>query len=279
LRLRTPFFEKSILIQKKYCIIENISNFICSKTLNFVQIDLMNYIEFFISEIAFFKFRRFFMNYRLLVLLILVFAFFVSCSDNDISTNPVVEKIDTVKIGNQVWMLKNLDVDHYRNGVQIPQVTDVSKLSTLTTGAWCYANNDPEMGKIYGKLYNWYAVNDPRGLAPEGWRIPSNSDWDNLIYFLGGEDSASCKLKEAGTTHWKTPNLGATNESGFTALPGSNDMSNPGNEGYWWTTTVENIPNQSPIYARDVHLWYNDLGVGWNWNPMYKMFSVRCIRS
>lgn len=79
-------------------------------------------------------------------------------------------------IGTQKWQRRNLDVSIYRNGDIIPYVKDQTTWNNLTTGAWCWYNNDPELGKIYGKLYNWYAVNDARGLAPEGWRIPTNTD-------------------------------------------------------------------------------------------------------
>jgi len=100
----------------------------------------------------------------------------------------------TVVIGSQLWMAENLNVSHYRNGDSIPEVTDPEQWAKLTTGAWCYYNNDPEMGVIYGKLYNWYAVNDPRGLAPNGWHIPNDNERNTMINFLGGGFSAECKL-------------------------------------------------------------------------------------
>lgn len=125
-----------------------------------------------------------------------------------------------VTIGTQRWATRNLDVATYRNGDPIPQVTDPTAWANLTTGAWCYYNNDPANGAIYGKLYNWYAVNDSRGLAPEGWHVPSDAEWTTLTTFLGGTSVAGGKLKETGTTHWNSPNTGATNETGFTALPG-----------------------------------------------------------
>src|SRR5690606_33259564 len=102
----------------------------------------------------------------------------------------------------------------------IPQVTDPTIWGNLTTGAWCYYNNDPANEIIYGKLYNWYAVNDPRGLAPVGWHIPSDSEWTILTDYLGGFEVAGGKMKETGTTHWANPNIGADNSSGFTGLPG-----------------------------------------------------------
>jgi uncharacterized protein (TIGR02145 family) len=133
-------------------------------------------------------------------------------------TERLLGKFDTVKIGTQVWMTKNLDIDHYWNGEPIPQVTDSTQWVNLKTGAWCNYNNDKVNGEIYGKLYNWYAVNDSQRLAPLGWHIPTTSDWTQLFNFLG--DSASGKLKEKGTSHWKSPNKDADNSSGFTAVGG-----------------------------------------------------------
>jgi uncharacterized protein (TIGR02145 family) len=127
----------------------------------------------------------------------------------------------TIKIGTQTWMKKNLDVTRYRNGDPIPQVTDSVLWTALTTGAYCYFENDSATyAATYGKLYNWYAVNDPRGLAPAGWHVPSDVEWTTLTLFLGGDSVAGGKLKETGLIHWRTPNKQATNTTGFTALPG-----------------------------------------------------------
>jgi uncharacterized protein (TIGR02145 family) len=124
----------------------------------------------------------------------------------------------TVLIDNQEWIAENLNVEHYCNGDIIPQIQDENQWKLLTTGAWCYQENNPENGKSFGKLYNWYAVNDPRGLAPKGWHIPSDADYTKLTSYLGGEEVAGGKLK--ATTLWESPNTGASNESGFTAFPG-----------------------------------------------------------
>jgi uncharacterized protein (TIGR02145 family) len=148
-----------------------------------------------------------------------------------------------VVIGTQKWMEKNLDVSTYRNGDTIPQVTDATAWKTLTTGAWCYYNNDSLNGAIYGKLYNWYAVNDPRGLAPQGFHIPTIGEWFSLGDFLGGNSVAGGKMKTTGTTRWNSPNTGATNESGFAGLPGGNrredtgSFVNNGTFGFWWSST------------------------------------------
>jgi uncharacterized protein (TIGR02145 family) len=150
--------------------------------------------------------------------------------------------LPSVTIGTQVWTNKNLDVSTYRDGTPIPEVTDPTAWANLTTGAWCYYNNDPINGAIYGKLYNWYAVNDPRGLAPLGWHVPSDAEWTTLTDYLGGASVAGGKMKETGNSHWNGPNLDATNSSGFNGLPGGSRYSYSifgviGNDGYWWSST------------------------------------------
>lgn len=120
----------------------------------------------------------------------------------------------------QTWMQKNLNVSHYRNGDVIPEVTDPTAWVGLTSGAWCYLDNKTTNGTIFGKLYNWYAINDPRGLAPAGYHIPTQAEWINLTLSLGGNSVAGGKMRETGSAHWVTPNAGATNSSGFTGLPG-----------------------------------------------------------
>jgi uncharacterized protein (TIGR02145 family) len=126
----------------------------------------------------------------------------------------------TVTICNQTWTKTNLNVSHYRNGDVIPQVTDPYEWYNLNYGAWCYYNNDPANETVYGKLYNWYAVNDPRGLAPLGYHIPTDAEYTTLSDCLGGNFVAGGKIKETGYTHWLSPNLGASNSSGFTARGG-----------------------------------------------------------
>jgi uncharacterized protein (TIGR02145 family) len=149
-----------------------------------------------------------------------------------------------VTIGTQTWMNKNLQSPTYRNGDIIPEVQNQTTWDSLTTGAWCYYNNDPANGDIYGKLYNWYAVNDPRGLAPNGWHVPSRTEWTTLVSFLGGTSVAGGAMKSTGTTRWNSPNTGATNSSGFTGLPGGykywNNVDNFSQitlNGLWWSST------------------------------------------
>ena len=181
---------------------------------------------------------------------------------------------------NQTWMQKNLNVSHYRNGDIIPQVTDPAQWSNLTTGAWCYYednlySNGILNGTTYGKLYNWYAVKDPRGLAPIGYHIPSDAEWTAFTACLGEENICGGKLKETGTQHWLGPNTGATNESGFTALPGGsrNSMGDMGDYGFWWTSSQFNSTNS--IYrclrSNSASLYSNNTVKGLG-------FSVRCIK-
>ncbi len=152
----------------------------------------------------------------------------------------------TVIIGTQQWMTENLKVTHYRNGEPIPNVTDAVQWSNLTTGAFCWLNNDEASNKnVYGALYNYYTVVDSRNLCPTGWHIPSDGEWTTLTNYLGGESVAGSKMKETGTAHWYSPNTDATNESGFTGLPGgvrnyySGTFSGPGPSGYWWSSTQD----------------------------------------
>ena len=157
-------------------------------------------------------------------------------------------KYTSVYIRGQKWMTTNLAVTHYRNGDPIPQVQNAAKWAALTTGAWCWYNNDSATGAPYGRLYNWYAVHDSRGLAPIGWHISSEAEWDTLSAHFGYDLKAGGKLKdtgtiEAGTGLWKAPNGNATNKSGLTGLPGGarSDYNglffDIGLYGYWWSST------------------------------------------
>jgi uncharacterized protein (TIGR02145 family) len=143
----------------------------------------------------------------------------------------VVEPSTEVIIGTQIWTNRNLDVETYRDGTVIPEVTDPTAWAALTTGAWCYYANNTANGVIYGKLYNWYAVAGidgsgiPRNLAPLGYHVPTDAEWTTLTTYLGGESVAGGKMKSTGTLQegtglWESPNQDATNESGFTGFPG-----------------------------------------------------------
>ena len=189
---------------------------------------------------------------------------------------------DTVSIGRQLWMKVNLKTTRYRNGDVIPRVTETTAWDTLTTGAWCWYNNDSATyDAAYGKLYNWFAVNDPRGLAPTGWHIPSDVDWIRLSTFLGGDLIAGGALKEAGTTHWKTPNIGATNNSGFTGLPGGIratiwSFNSVDGYGHWWSSTENDAANAG---FRGLAYDVGSIGGGGGIFADKRLgYSVRCLR-
>lgn len=126
-----------------------------------------------------------------------------------------------VKIGEQYWMAENLKVTHYRNSDEIPKVTNNTDWQQLAEGGYCAYGNNDDLAAVYGYLYNWYTVDDERNICPDGWHIPSEAEWQTLIDYLGGSQVAGGKLKVVGTSLWKSPNSGATNESGFSALPGA----------------------------------------------------------
>lgn len=184
----------------------------------------------------------------------------------------------SVTICSQKWMDRNLDVTTYRNGDTIAFVTDPTAWAALTTGAWCYYNNDPSTNATYGKLYNWYAVNDPRGLAPAGWHVPSDAEWTTLETCLGGTSVSGGKMKVAGTTTWISPNTGATNTSGWAGLPGGNRQVNGlfgliGNFGYWWSSTESSL-----AFAWFRALAYNSVSLAKDSVSEKNGFSVRCLR-
>ena len=157
-------------------------------------------------------------------------------------TGPIGD--NEIKIDNQVWMAKNLGVDKFCNGDLIPEAKteeEWKKADQNKQPAWCYFNNEPSNGAKYGKLYNWYAVKDPRGLAPKGWHIPSDAEWTKLINFLGGKGVAGTKMKSSAG--WKN-NSNGSNVSGFNGLPGGcrdedGDFKNIEEDGYWWSSSED----------------------------------------
>jgi len=186
-----------------------------------------------------------------------------------------------VTIGRQVWMKENLKTTKYVNGDPITEITDATQWNNLKTGAYCNYDNNMNTANTYGRLYNWYAVNDNRKICPAGWHVPYDSDWTILTNYLGGENIAGGKLKEAGTTHWISPNLNATNETGFTALPGGRRLSFPdetchfieiGENGYWWSAvTAANLAwYRSMLYK---YGFVNRNGHHWRTGH-----SIRCIK-
>ena len=236
------------------------------------------------------------------VLLVLLFIFLsFSCNKNPMDSNEAetVTDIDgnnykIVKIGNQWWMAENLKVTHYQNGDTIPNVIGKSEWCSITTGAYCTYDNVDSNLNIYGNLYNWYVIIDNRNIAPVGWHIPSDSEWKELEIYLGmshedvdsiyfrGEDEGG-KMKEVGIIHWYSPNIGATNESGFSALPGGfrNAIGQRFSEGgfyylgyagYWWSSTEDSI------YAWNRMLNSNNSDIFRSHNGKQTGFSVRCVK-
>ena len=198
--------------------------------------------------------------------------------------------IPQVTICTQVWTAKNLDIITYSDGTPIPQVTDPMEWANLTTGAWCYYNNDPANNAVYGKLYNWYAaagiynaasLANPKlrkKLAPTGWHIPTDAEWTTLTTCLGGESVAGGKMKETGTAHWNSPNTDATNSSGFTGLPGGYRYYDGafdliGSYGLWWSSSEDDT-----TLAWSLDLDYNNGGASRNSHGKTDGFSVRCLK-
>jgi uncharacterized protein (TIGR02145 family) len=197
------------------------------------------------------------------------------------STDADNNSYSTVKIGNQVWMAENLKTTRYNDGTSIPRETDNTAWQHLSTPAIAWLNNDSSTNhNMYGVLYNGFAVGTGK-LAPKGWHIPTDAEWDTLVSYLGGSSVAGGKLKESGTSHWLSPNTGASNESGFTALPGSehegagsSGFGQLGNSAWWWSST-QNSSNNSAGF----------LSVSSDYESIFKMslirtmgFSVRCIK-
>lgn len=201
---------------------------------------------------------------------------FVSESNAASQNNSTQENPQTVTIGSQVWTSKNLDVVTYRNGDVIPQVQDQNAWTNLRTGAWCYFNNDASNSAKYGKLYNWYAVNDPRGLAPKGFHIPSYAEWSILSDYLG--ETAGTKMKSR--LGW-FQNGNGTNSSRFEGLPGGyryhdGAFTSVGIAGYWWSS-VEHGTLTNCAYVCYLNCYY---GYFYNGSYSHKESgnSVRCIR-
>ncbi|MFC1481829.1 fibrobacter succinogenes major paralogous domain-containing protein [Candidatus Neomarinimicrobiota bacterium] len=202
--------------------------------------------------------------------------------DSTTATGNTVTDIDgnvygTVTIGSQVWMTEDLKTTRFSDGDQIPNVTDDAGWEGLRTPGYCWYDNDISNKADYGGLYNWYTVNTGR-LAPTGWHVPTKAEWTTLVNYLGGEDIAGGKLKEAGTEHWWSPNRGATNESGFTALPGGYRVPEGtfyaiGLAGIWLTSSELDGANAWCTHLDYDYAWEMDIGCR---KP--QGVSVRCIK-
>jgi uncharacterized protein (TIGR02145 family) len=181
-----------------------------------------------------------------------------------------------VVIGTQTWLKPNLKTTRYNNGTTIPNVTDATTWAGLSSGAWVYYNNDANYNADYGKLYNWYAVNTGN-LCPTGYHVPTDTEWSTLETFLGSDPGG--KLKEIGTVHWNSPNTGATDEVGFTALPGGlravdGSFFNFRSFGYWWSATPSSSSNSWFRY-----LYFNNANVSRSGSNNRSGFSVRCLKN
>jgi uncharacterized protein (TIGR02145 family) len=241
---------------------------------------------------------RIMVNQPMVSILAFLLLFTCSCKETDpvpsIVFNPTVtygsmkdqdgNTYKTVTIGTQTWMAENLRTTKYRNGDLIPTVTD-DKWKDLTTGASCIYDNDKNNAGIYGRLYNYYAVNDSRNIAPAGWHVPTDAEWSALTAFTGGDSVAAYKLIETGTGHW-THNVSATNETGFTALPGGYrgklvfagadlgyNYIYKGSWGFWWSSS-----DSLPSIAWERHLVDYSGKVMRGCKFKDYGFSVRCVK-
>jgi len=185
----------------------------------------------------------------------------------------------SVKIGNQEWASENLNVSTFRNGDAIPEAQTREawvKAGEEGKPAWCYYDNDPENGNKYGRLYNWYAVTDPRGLAPSGWHIPSDEEWTTLADNLGGDDDAAGKKMKSKAGWYDNGN--GSNTSGFSGLPGGGRNDDGpfyyiGSYGTWWSSTEDSADG---AWGRG--LSYGDGSVDRGDGSKTHGFSVRCLR-
>ena len=195
---------------------------------------------------------------------------FVSCQDADLNN------YGTVTIGNQTWMVENLRTTKYQNGVSITGFT--GDWSKLTTGAQCNYNNSSSYASKYGRLYNWLAATYPGKVAPFGWHVPSDDEWFTLSDYLTSTNLTGGSLKDIGTTDWSNDNIGATNITGFTALPSGMRFSDGtffdlGKAGIWWSTTPINTES---AYGRS--LSYNDDALADLIGGLSDGYSIRCIK-
>ena len=200
---------------------------------------------------------------------------------------PTVTDIDgnvynTVQIGTQCWTQSNLKTSRYRNGDSIPTGLSNSAWQSITSGAYAIYNNDPVNNGLYGKLYNHYAVTDSRGLCPIGWHVPSDGEWTTLENLLGGGSVAGGALKSTATQPislgWNSPNTGATNSSGFTALPGgirdiTGGFYSTPTQGYWWSSSLSFGSNAFYRF-----LYYDNSVIYSSDSSPTRGFSVRCVR-
>jgi uncharacterized protein (TIGR02145 family) len=200
---------------------------------------------------------------------------FVPCSDGD-------NKYLALKIGTQIWMAENLKTTKYNNGDLIgtttPATLDIHS-ETNQKYQWAYDGNE-SIAAIYGRLYTWYAITDSRKVCPTGWHIPNDAEWETLIDYLNGENTAGSKLKETGTSHWQSHNEDASDEYGFTALPGGSrnlagNFESKGAYGFWWSSSAHGTEN---LLAGYQVLYFNQTWILSTDNYDFYGLSVRCVK-
>jgi uncharacterized protein (TIGR02145 family) len=210
----------------------------------------------------------------------------ISQTENDESIVNIMRDVDgneykTVKIGNQVWMAENLKTTKFNDGTNIQLVTDAQMWRELSTHGFCYYDNDQgKYGNTYGALYNWYTVNTGK-LCPKGWHVPTDKEWTILIDYLGGQSIAGGKLKEIGTEYWISPNIGATNEAGFRALPGAyrdygGRFNSIGVFGFWWSSTEKKLEENTAFFCGMI---CNNSTVNRGYYAKVIGLTVRCVRN
>jgi uncharacterized protein (TIGR02145 family) len=182
-----------------------------------------------------------------------------------------------VKVGSMEWTGENLDVTHFQNGDPIPEVRDPKEWALLTTPAWCYNDNNKENGHIYGKLYNWYAVHDPRGIAPKGWHVAADAEWSALSDEIGGATVAGGALKAIRL--WKDAKDESNSKSGLDILPGGARRDNdgwfmpPGEYSRLWSSTESSAKS---AWCRSIGYFDTALRRG---EANKKIgFSLRCVK-
>lgn len=227
------------------------------------------------------------MNFKLpIFILIICITVLNNCNeppetiDSDTITDIDGNIYTSVVIGEQVWMVENLRVTHFQNGEPIltfPQDENWGTLYYDNTPTYCSPGYDANNIDVYGLWYNGVAIVDNRKLAPRGWHIPTLDEWNKLIEFLGGTEVAGGKLKEVGTSHWDTPNNGATNEYGFTALPagfrqGTGNTFNIGNVCYFW------ILEDKLSHLTSLVMGHISVGISYGSGNALRGHSVRCIK-
>jgi len=184
----------------------------------------------------------------------------------------------TININGQEWMAENLRTTTYANGNPIPNVTGNTQWSSLTTGAWTHFNNDNQYENTYGKLYNWFTVADIRNVCPTGWHVPTDAEYTLLTNYLGGEPVAGGKMKTTGSQYWQSPNINATNESGFSGQPAGSRIDIGtfylilSHGGFWSNSEID--VNNSLVRI----LYYNNDDVLNDINAKKNGLSVRCLR-